>query len=343
MEILSNQSLKDLNTFGIDAIGRRFCRFKNTEDIQRLFDLDPSSETLLILGGGSNVLFVTDFDGLIARNEILGIDILDRYDNHIWLKVGAGVVWHELVKYCVENNYGGIENLSLIPGTVGAAPMQNIGAYGVELKEVFHELEAFKRSNGEIEVFTNKDCEFGYRESIFKTIARDKYIITSVTLRLSTKEHHLNTEYGAIQDILTDWGVEQPSIRDISNVVMSIRRSKLPDPAEIGNAGSFFKNPVIDKIDFEGLKLEFPNIQGYEVGPDQIKVPAGWLIDQCGWKGKRFGNIGVHKNQALVLVNYGGGKGKEILSLAREIQASVANTYGIELQPEVNLIQTGLN
>jgi len=343
MDILNNISLKPYNTFGIDVSAKSFCQFEDIDDLRSISDQQIPLQSIIILGGGSNILFTDDFPGLVARNEISGIKVIDQSSEYVWIKVGAGIIWHELVEFCVKNDFGGIENLSLIPGTTGAAPMQNIGAYGVELKEVFVELEAYNRNSTEIEIFKNEDCNFGYRESIFKTSAKNKYIITSVILRLTRKDHLLNTEYGAIRHILKDWGIESPTIRDISNVVMSIRRSKLPDPKEIGNAGSFFKNPIIDKIDYEALKLEFPGVQVYDAGPDHVKVPAGWLIDQCGWKGKRIGNIGVHKNQALVLVNYGGGKGSDLVTLAKDIQTSVSDTYGIELQPEVNIIGPGRN
>jgi UDP-N-acetylmuramate dehydrogenase len=338
MDIQKNVSLKSFNTFGIDVSANTFCSFKGVDDLRSISDQQIPLESTIILGGGSNILFTDDYPGLVARNEISGIEVMDQSSEYVWIKVGAGVIWQEIVEFCVKNDFGGIENLSLIPGTTGAAPMQNIGAYGVELKEVFVELEAYNRNSAQIEIFKNEDCNFGYRESIFKTSAKNKYIITSVTLRLTRKDHQINTGYGAISHILEDWDIESPSIRDVSNVVMSIRRSKLPDPKKIGNAGSFFKNPIIDKIDYEALKLEFPGVQVYDAGPDHVKVPAGWLIDQCGWKGKRIGNIGVHKNQALVLVNYGGGKGSDLVTLAKDIQTSVSDTYGIELQPEVNII-----
>jgi len=338
MKITENFPLKTLNTFGIEAMAARFCRFASPDDLRVLMDMESDINKALILGGGSNILFTSNYDGLVAVNKISGIEAIDKSDNHIQLKIGAGVNWHEFVMYCVDKGYGGIENLSLIPGSVGAAPMQNIGAYGVELKDVFIELEAFHKRTGEVQTFGRDDCEFGYRESIFKTSEKDHFIIVSLTLNLTLNSHNLSLDYGAIKKVLKKNGITDPTIKDVSNSVISIRRSKLPDPAEIGNAGSFFKNPIIDKIDFEGLRLEFPAIPGYASGSHHIKVPAGWLIEQCGWKGKRIGNIGVHKNQALVLVNYGGGKGRDLLALSKEIQASVSSTYGIELSPEVNII-----
>jgi len=338
MKITENISLKSLNTFGIEATAARFCMFASTDDLRALSDMESDINKALILGGGSNVLFTSNYDGLVAVNKISGIEPTDQSNKHIRLKIGAGVNWHELVKYCVEKGYGGIENLSLIPGSVGAAPMQNIGAYGVELKDVFFELEAFHKNSGNVQTFNKDDCDFGYRESIFKTSEKDQFIIVSVTLDLTLNLHNLSLDYGAIKRVLKEQGITDPTIKDVSDAVISIRRSKLPDPAEIGNAGSFFKNPIIDKIDFEGLRLEFPAIPGYAIDPHHIKVPAGWLIEQCGWKGKRIGDIGVHKNQALVLVNYGGGKGQDLVALSKEIQTSVSSTYGIELSPEVNII-----
>jgi UDP-N-acetylmuramate dehydrogenase len=291
----------------------------------------------MILGGGSNVLFTQDFEGLIIKNGLTGIHKVSEDADAVILNVGAGENWHELVLYAIDQGLGGIENLSLIPGTVGAAPMQNIGAYGVETKDVFESLEALNKETLEIEIFNVENCKFDYRQSVFKNVFRDKYIITSVSFRL-TKQHTLNTSYGAIEEILSDEGVSNPTIRDVSNAVIKIRQSKLPDPKEIGNAGSFFKNPVIDSLDHEGLKAEFPEIPGYELPSNEVKVPAAWLIQNCGWRGKRLGAIGVHKNQALVLVNYGGGKGADLKKLAQDIQQSVADKFGIELEMEVNVI-----
>lgn len=293
---------------------------------------------VLILGGGSNILLTRDFSGLVIRNQITGIDIVSEDEHHVIVKAGGGEIWHEFVLHCIENGWGGIENLSLIPGTVGAAPMQNIGAYGIEIKEVFESLTAVNLKTGEPQQFYKDECQFGYRESIFKLEARGQYFITDVTFKLTKSNHKINTSYGAIQDVLNERNISSPTIKDVSDAVISIRQSKLPDPKEIGNSGSFFKNPTIDKIDFEGLKIEFPDIPGYVVSDNQVKVPAGWLIEQCGWKGLKRGSIGVHKNQALVLVNYGGGKGSDIAALSKEIQQSVIDKFGIELTPEVNFI-----
>jgi len=335
MQIQHEVSLKAHNTFGIDVKAQKFIEVTQLTELQEL--LIHTTEPILILGGGSNVLFTQDYEGLVIKIKLKGIDILKEEGDLVWLKVAAGEVWHELVLYCVENGYGGIENLSLIPGTVGAAPMQNIGAYGVEIREVLESVEAVQRSTGEIQVFNNESCNFGYRESVFKNIHKDAYVITAVTLKLS-KNPSFNTSYGAIQDTLKANEVDTLSLKAISDAVCQIRNSKLPNLAEIGNAGSFFKNPVIPQVQFEALKERFPNIVGYPLPEAQVKVPAGWLIEQSGWKGKRFGNIGVHARQALVLVNYGGGNGAEIRKLSQDIQASVLEKFGIEIKPEINIV-----
>ncbi|MDP4679311.1 MAG: UDP-N-acetylmuramate dehydrogenase [Cyclobacteriaceae bacterium] len=337
-QIIENTSLKEYNTFGIEAEAQYFTDVNNVEELLSVLK-DEQFATIpkMILGGGSNVLFTQDFEGLVIKNSITGINKVSEDDDSVILKVGAGENWHEFVLYAIDQGLGGIENLSLIPGTVGAAPMQNIGAYGVEIKDVFESLEALNKETLEIERFDVEDCKFDYRQSVFKNVFKDKYIITSVSFKL-TKQHVLNTSYGAIEETLTQEGVSDPTIRDVSNAVIKIRQSKLPDPKEIGNAGSFFKNPVVNSIDHEGLKAEFPEIPGYELPGDEVKIPAAWLIQNCGWKGKRLGDIGVHKNQALVLVNYGGGKGAELKQLAQDIHQSVADKFGIELEMEVNVI-----
>jgi UDP-N-acetylmuramate dehydrogenase len=337
-QIIERASLKEYNTFGIEAEAQYFTEVNNVEELLSVLkDEQFVSIPKMILGGGSNVLFTQDFEGLVIRNTITGINMISEDADAVLLKVGAGENWHEFVLYAIDQGLGGIENLSLIPGTVGAAPMQNIGAYGVEVKDVFVSLEAINKETLEIEIFNVEDCKFGYRQSVFKNVFKDKYIITSVSFRL-TKKYTLNTSYGAIEETLSDEGVSNPTIRDVSNAVIKIRQSKLPDPKEIGNAGSFFKNPVIDSLDHEGLKAEFPDIPGYELPGDEVKVPAAWLIQNCGWRGKRLGAIGVHENQALVLVNYGGGKGADLKKLAQDIQQSVADKFGIELEMEVNVI-----
>lgn len=338
MEVKSNYSLKNLNTFGIDAKAKYFIEFKSVEELQEILnDARFKREEKLVLGGGSNLLFTKDFDGLVLQNKIKEIKIVQENDDFVSVKSGAGEVWHELVLFCIEKNFGGIENLSLIPGTVGASPMQNIGAYGVEVKDSFESLEAVNQEDGSQRTFYKEDCQFGYRESVFKKSLKGKYIITSVTFRLS-KNPIFNTSYGAIHTTLEEMGVKNPSIKSISDAVCQIRRSKLPDPAVIGNAGSFFKNPEIPESQYEKLKQQFPEIPSYKTIPGMVKVPAGWLNEQCGWKGKIVGHTGVHKNQALVLVNHGGAKGAEVKKLSEDIRASVKEKFGIELETEVNII-----
>ena len=330
-------SLQPFNTFGIEAAAAAFYEFQTVEDLIAALAQREKEQELLILGGGSNVLLTRDFPGLVLRNGLKGIEVLEEDSDHIWVKSMAGENWHSFVMHSIAQGWAGIENMSLIPGTMGAAPMQNIGAYGVEIKQVFESLEAIEISSGELHRFDNAACEFGYRESIFKKAAKGRYVIVSVTLKLN-KTPEFNTSYGAIQDTLKEMGVEELSLKAVSDAVIKIRQSKLPDPAEIGNAGSFFKNPSIDKLDYEGLRVEFHSIPGYKQPEDKVKVPAAWLIDQAGWKGKTFGKIGVHKNQPLVLVNYGGGQGADIRDLAMKVRESVVQKFGVELTPEVNII-----
>lgn len=339
MQIERNISLKPLNTFGLEAKAKLFIDVTSIEELQDALASDPAKQNdLMILGGGSNILLTQDFDGLVIKNSIKGKEVIHETEDFVLVKVGAGENWHEFVLYALDKGWGGIENLSLIPGTVGAAPMQNIGAYGVEIKEVFEHLIAVHIETGEIEKFNKDECRFGYRESIFKNKVKGEYVIVHVVLKLTKREHHLNTSYGAITQTLEEMKIKKPTIRDISSAVIKIRQSKLPDPAKIGNAGSFFKNPTIDKIQYEELKTEYPEIPGYELPDDGVKIPAAWLIEQCGWKGVKKGDIGVHKNQALVLVNYGGGKGTDLKALAEDIKDSVIKKFGIELNPEVNII-----
>lgn len=338
MIVQKDVQLKPYNTFGIEATAKYFVEVSSIEQLKEILqNPDYQSIKRLILGGGSNMLLTKDFDGLVIKMSIKGMEVVKETEENIWIKAGAGVVWHDLVMHCVNQNYAGIENLSLIPGTVGAAPMQNIGAYGIEIKEVFEELEALEIETGEIRTFDKATCNFGYRESIFKHEAKGKYIILNVTFKLS-KNPTFHLEYGAIRDTLAEMGVLELGIRAISDAVIHIRQSKLPNPAEIGNAGSFFKNPEIPNTQFEALKAQFPTIPSYPVNETTTKVPAGWLIEQAGWKGQRFGNVGVHAKQALVLVNYGGGKGEEIKDLSQKIQASVKEKFGIQLSAEVNFI-----
>jgi len=337
LKILQNHPLKELNTFGIDATSRYYVSITSSVDLKEVLATDEARDNpTLILGGGSNVLFTEDYPGLIIQNKISGIEIVEEDETSSTVAAGGGVVWQDLVDFALDNNLGGIENLSMIPGSVGAAPIQNIGAYGVELKDVMVSLDAIDLASLKEKTFSNTECVFGYRNSIFKNELKDKYLITNVVLKLS-KQTKVNTSYGSINTVLESKGIEKPTIRDVSEAVIEIRQSKLPDPAVLGNAGSFFKNPVIDTIDYEGLKLSFPDIPGYVNGAE-VKIPAAWLIDQCGWKGKRFGAIGVHEKQPLVLVNYGGGTGQEIQKLAEDIQVSVADKFGIELEAEPRII-----
>ncbi|KAA9327519.1 UDP-N-acetylmuramate dehydrogenase [Hymenobacter busanensis] len=341
--LLHHVSLRSYNTFGIDAQARLFAAFASVEELQALLRLPEVQQTeKLVLGGGSNLLFTRDFDGVVLKNEIRGLDLLPGEDDRTaLLRAGAGESWHGVVEYALGQGLSGLENLSLIPGTVGAAPLQNIGAYGVELKDAFDHLEAVEISSGQLRAFSHEECGFGYRESVFKGPLKNQYIVTGVVLRLR-REHRPNVSYGAIRTTLEEMGIsaDEPTPQQVSQAVISIRRSKLPDPAQIGNAGSFFKNPEVSQHKFEELKARFPDLPGYPV-PGGVKVPAGWLIEQCGWKGHRAGpggNYGVHAHQALVLVNHGGATGAEVRALAEEIMASVREKFGIELHPEVNIL-----
>lgn len=334
--ISENTSLLPYNTFGIDVKASKFGRFSCTEELRALLPHRGKEEKLLILGGGSNVLLTEDFEGLVIRNEIKGFEVISEDEDTVDIKVGAGEVWHEFVLQSIEKGYGGVENLSLIPGSVGASPMQNIGAYGVEIKDVFVSLEAYHIESGEVHTFDKEACQFGYRESVFKRRLKGQYIIVSVTYRL-TKNHSLNTSYGAIEAELKERGVTNPTIKDVSDAVIAIRQSKLPDPKEIGNAGSFFKNPVVEKSVLVSIQEKYENVPNYPAG-DKVKLAAGWLIEQAGWKGKTFDTFGVHKKQALVLVNYGGSKGQSILDLSTQIIADVQAKFGVQLEREVNII-----
>jgi UDP-N-acetylmuramate dehydrogenase len=339
IKIREKVDLKPYNTFGITAQARWFVDVTDQGDLKEFFSSNIyKNNKVLILGGGSNVLLTKDFDGLVVHNSLKGIEVIDENDHHITIKVASGEVWHELVMYAIDHNYGGIENLSLIPGTVGAAPMQNIGAYGVEAKEVIIKVDAIDRSTGALRSFDRDECRFGYRESVFKHELKEKFFISSVTLSLTKNNHQLNISYGAINDTLKQMNVLQPTIRDVSNAVIAIRRSKLPDPAVIGNAGSFFKNPVINAEHYKELKNAFPSMPGYVSENQEVKVPAGWLIEQSSLKGIRIGDVGVHQHQALVLVNYDNGSGNEILELSKRVQRTVKEKFGIELHAEVNII-----
>jgi UDP-N-acetylmuramate dehydrogenase len=338
MQVQENYSLKPYNTFGIDARARYFLRFKSVGQLQEAISsyVKPRTSTL-ILGGGSNILFTKDFDGVVLKNEIAGIEKVEEDENFVYIKCGAGENWHQVVLHCIENDWAGIENLSLIPGCAGASPMQNIGAYGVEIKDVFHELSAFHLQENENYTFKLKDCEFGYRESVFKRKYKDQFVIIDVTYRLN-KNPVFNTSYGAIEEELTRMCVQNLSIKAISQAVINIRSSKLPDPNEIGNAGSFFKNPSVEKEKFLQLKKQFGKLVGYENADGTVKLAAGWLIEQCGWKGFRNGDAGVHAKQALVLVNYANATGIEVFALSENIISSVVSKFDVRLEREVNII-----
>ncbi|MEP0273333.1 UDP-N-acetylmuramate dehydrogenase [Ekhidna sp.] len=338
MIVQQNVSLKPYNTFGLDENAGLLAIVDSIDDLDEIYQTGRfRAQKKMVLGGGSNVLFTRGFTGLIAKNEIRGFHIMNETDEEVLVSIGAGESWHQFVLWCVERGFGGVENLALIPGTVGAAPMQNIGAYGVELKDVFHSLEAYEIKTGKTLSFFKEDCKFGYRYSIFKGELRDEYVIMKVFFKLR-KKPEFNISYGAIKDTLNEMGVEELTLKNVSQAVINIRQSKLPDPMDIGNAGSFFKNPIIEKLHFEALEAQFEDIKSYPVDDEKVKVPAGWLIEKAGWKGFRDGDIGVHDKQALVLVNYGMGRGKNIFKLSNEIMKSIQGKFGIELQREVNII-----
>lgn len=334
-----NISLKPYNTFGVDGQSKYFAEVRSLEELIETLKFSNSKKLpLLFLGGGSNILLTKDFEGLAIRLNLKGIteEIID--DNQILVTAKAGENWHQFVMFCLDKNYGGLENLSLIPGNVGTSPMQNIGAYGTEIKDVFESCKVLNLETLEIEVFNLEKCRFGYRDSIFKQEGKGKYVILEVTFRLTRTDHKIDVEYGAIKSELENLGITNPTIKDVSKAVINIRQSKLPDPKVIGNAGSFFKNPTIPLSQFESLKQKFENIPGFPNG-DSVKVPAGWLIEQAGWKGKQIGNVASHKLQALVIINAtGNATGKEIFDFSTEIINSVKEKFGIELEREVNII-----
>jgi len=336
MNISQNISLKPYNTFGIDAPAEYFTILTDETQIGKIAEEKNRFKHKRTLGGGSNVLLTKAVDGLVIKNELKGITVAEENESHVWLEVKAGEIWHELVMFSIQQNLGGLENLSLIPGCVGAAPMQNIGAYGVEVKDRIDEVVAWHWQANEFISLKNSDCRFGYRDSIFKHELKDKVIITSVTFKLD-KIHCPNTSYGAIQQQLELMGASTPDIKSVSDAVIAIRSSKLPDPKKIGNAGSFFKNPTIDRVHFEKLKEHYPGIPSYPANDDMIKVPAGWLIEHTGWKGYKDGEVGVHEKQALVLVNFGAAKGNDIWQLSEKIILSVKEKFGVELEREVNV------
>ena len=336
MIIKKNIALKPFNTFGIDVNAAEFVCIDSIQDLKDALNTDPSD--LLILGGGSNMLLTKDVEALILQINLKGISVISRSENSVQIQVAAGENWHELVCWCLDKNFGGLENLSLIPGNVGTAPIQNIGAYGVELKDSFISCETIHIQTKELRTFSKEECNFGYRNSVFKQELKGQYIITSVVFELSSQEHCLKTNYGAIEAELQNHGIIKPTIQDVSKALISIRNSKLPDPKIIGNSGSFFKNPVISYSKFEILLELFPKIQHYKISPKAVKIPAGWLIDTAGFNGKTFGNFGVHAKQALVLVNYGGASGGDILNLSKQIQKAVKFIFDIDLETEVNIL-----
>jgi UDP-N-acetylmuramate dehydrogenase len=337
VHIQHNISLKPYNTFGIDVTANYFVSVTNLDELKDILDLNKYPDKL-VLGGGSNMLLTQNQDKLVIHIDLKGIEIISEDENSVLVRANAGENWHEFVIWCINQNFGGLENLSLIPGNVGTAPIQNIGAYGVELKDHFVSCAAMSLKDKKLRIFNNSDCNFGYRNSIFKQEEKGKYIITSVIFKLTKKQHTLHINYGTITSQLKEMKIKTPTIQDISKAVISIRESKLPNPKEIGNSGSFFKNPIILKSHYLSLLENFADIPSYPVSENEIKVPAGWLIEKAGFKGKRFGDYGVHKNQALVLVNYGNAKGSDILKLSELIQKTVKRLFNITIEAEVNIL-----
>ncbi|WP_034062025.1 UDP-N-acetylmuramate dehydrogenase [Lacinutrix jangbogonensis] len=337
MHIQHNISLKKYNTFDLDVNAKHFISVNTLTELTSVLKLEDYPNKLM-LGGGSNMLLTKNVEALVIHINLKGTSVINEVADHAFIKANAGENWHEFVLWCLDKNFGGLENMSLIPGNVGTSPIQNIGAYGVELKDSFVSCEALNLNTLEIEVFKNEDCNFGYRNSIFKNEAKGKYIITSVDFKLTKKKHQLQTNYGAITSQLEVMQISNPTIKDVSNAIIAIRQSKLPDPKKIGNSGSFFKNPVVPSKVFEALKLSFPEAPSYPVSDNKVKVPAGWLIETAGFKGKTFGNYGVHKKQALVLVNYGGAKGEDILALSKLIQKTIYRIFNIWIEAEVNIL-----
>lgn len=337
MEIISNYPLKNHNTFGIEAFADEFVSVNSVNELKEVLQENQGKQKF-ILGGGSNMLLTQNIHSLVIHVNLKGKKVVFEDDNHVHLKAMAGENWHEFVLYTIQHNYGGLENLSLIPGNVGTTPIQNIGAYGTEIKDTFVSCEAMDIATQQIKTFTKEECEFAYRESIFKNSLKNKYIIVSVTYRLTKKDHKINTAYGDIMAQLSQKNITTPGIKDVSDAVINIRQSKLPDPKELGNSGSFFKNPIISKEAFDLAYSQHPEMPHYIISETEVKVPAGWLIEQSGFKGKRFGDAGVHARQALVLVNYGNATGQELLNLSQKIQETVYNNFGIRIEAEVNII-----
>jgi UDP-N-acetylmuramate dehydrogenase len=337
MEIKSNFSLKNYNSFGIQALAKKFIAVETLSELSTVLEANPDSDKF-ILGGGSNMLLTQDIDALVIHINLKGKKIIHEDDDFVWVESQAGENWHEFVLWTIDQGFGGLENMSLIPGNVGTTPVQNIGAYGTEIKDTMVSCDTIAIQDQRIRTFTNAECHFGYRESVFKNELKSQYIISSVVFKLTKKNHKINTSYGDILTELSKNNITNPSLKEVSNAVIAIRKSKLPDPKELGNSGSFFKNPIISKNDFNPIHLKFPEMKYYEISDLEVKVPAGWLIEQAGFKGKRFGDAGIHKNQALVLVNYGQATGQEILAVSKDIQKTVLEKFGIQIEAEVNII-----
>lgn len=337
MEIRNDFSLKNYNTFGIEAKAKKFVAVHNVNELKTVLQQN-NTQKKFILGGGSNMLLTKDIEALVIHIDLKGKKIIQENDDFVWVESQAGENWHEFVLWTIDQNFGGLENMSLIPGNVGTTPVQNIGAYGTEIKDTFVSCEAMTISNQEMKTFTKEECYFGYRESVFKNEVKEQYIITSVIFKLTKRNHKINVSYGDISAELAKKNISNPSLKDVSNAVIAIRQSKLPDPKELGNSGSFFKNPILLKSDFEKIHVLFPEMKYYDISETEVKVPAGWLIEQAGFKGKRFGDAGIHKNQALVLVNYGKATGQEILDVSKNIQDTIYNLFGIRIEAEVNVI-----
>lgn len=337
MKIQANFSLKNYNTFGIEAKAKQFVAVHSISELKTILK-QHANDTKFILGGGSNMLLTKNIDALVIHIDLKGKKIIKEDTDFVWVESQAGENWHEFVLWTLDNDFGGLENMSLIPGNVGTTPVQNIGAYGTEIKDTFVSCEALKISNQELKTFYLQDCHFGYRESIFKNEVKNQYIITSVVFKLTKQNHKINISYGDIVSELAKNHIINPTLKEVSNAVIAIRKSKLPDPKELGNSGSFFKNPILLKTDFEKIHQQFPEMKYFEISETEVKVPAGWLIEQADFKGKRFGDAGIHKNQALVLVNYGNATGQEILDISKNIQETIFQKFGIHIEAEVNVI-----
>ena len=337
MTIQNNFSLKNHNTFGIEAKAKQFVAIHSVGELKFVLQ-ENKSVPKFILGGGSNMLLTQDIQALVIHIDLKGKKVLKEDADFVWVESKAGENWHEFVLWTIDQNFGGLENMSLIPGNVGATPVQNIGAYGTEIKDTFVSCDAMNIATQEIKTFAKEECHFGYRESIFKHEAKDQFIITSTVFKLTKRNHKIITSYGDIIKELEKQNITTPTIKDVSNAVIAIRKNKLPDPKELGNSGSFFKNPIIPKDQYEKARALHPEMPHYVISETEVKVPAGWLIEKAGFKGKRFGDAGIHKNQALVLVNYGNATGQEILAVSQNIQATILREFGIAIESEVNVI-----